>query len=324
MNLLRLALVLLVGWLLGRWLRLWMERRQTPLPGKNGTDLVKCPKCQTYVAKGASHICGPMALLLFCLLATAPAHADQGGRYMIEVSGTNVVATVEINGIATEKWTLGPGSVAGASLNHWLRQGNNTLTFKAVPAGNAARLTARVYFLGLTASGALNIVTLLEVPDLAKAQRGTTVSFNLSSAPLLDLWRAQNPPAPLTPPAARALVGELQRQIASVMAVGGGIGDIDALKAEQDDLAKAFGGNTATREPLVMGEQNHQDKIEVAQLPAEADILLGSVEGTPLLRIARRDNTPLIMVRQSGQVSAVSAVIVGWVNGAWRVLRRAN
>lgn len=321
MNLMRIALVLLIGWLLGRWWRAKVAAR-----GSSATDLVKCPKCQTYVAKGASHVCRPIAALLLLLLVPAQAHADQGGRYLVEVTGSNVIATLEVNGITAEKWTLGSNQTAGASFNHWLKQGNNNVVFRAVAAGNAASaVSARIYFLGFSANGTPHMVNLLESSDVAKLRLGTTISFNLSSAPRLALWQAQPPPAALTVPAAAALVGELRQQMASVVAVGGGMEDIKALEVERADLVRAFGGEAATSGSLVAALQNQQTgRVEISSPPVAGDLVMAPVGGTPLLRIARKDNTPLMAVRESGQVTAVPAIIVGWVGGAWRILRCAN
>lgn len=319
MNLLRLALVLLLGWLIGRWLKVYLEKRN---PGP--TDMTKCPKCQTYVAQGAKHICKMAWLTLALVLVATGAQADAGGRYLIEVTGSNVTASVEVNGIKAERWNLGPEATAGASLNHWLKQGSNTLTFKASPAaGGAAHLSVRVYFLGIGLNGATNIVNLLEIPDIARAQRGVTVSFNLAAAPSLTLWRAAPPPQALTPAQAMGLVTGLRSELISVAAVGGGFEDIKALEAERADLLRAF-GSSATPQPLALAAQNPQAKVEVSKAPVASDLAVEALGNTGLVRVGRKDNMPLMAVRQSGQVMAVPAVIVGWVNGTWQILRRAN
>lgn len=340
MNLLRLLLILLLGWLLARGVKLYLERKTGRNPGgklrgqgrDTATDLEKCPQCGSYVAKGQPHSCssrpsGPAAMLL--LLAAfwafpASAEASSGGRYLVEVSGSQVHVEVEINGIRAESWQLGSNTTAGASLNHWLRRGNNTLTLRAAPvAGGRASLKARVYFLGIAANGATNVVSLLELGDMSRAQQGASVSFNLASAPTLALWQAQPAPAALTNDQALSLVTTLREELVSVMAVGGGFEDVRSLELERSDMLRAF-GSAATLEPLASAPQSPQAKLEVTAPPQSRDLELSPLEGGGLIRIAQRDKIPLIAIRRGGQVAAVPSLVVGWVGGAWQILRRAN
>ncbi len=335
MNLLRLLLILLLGWLLARWVKLYIEKRNA---GSNKPvsksqphdDLIKCALCGTYVAKGASHICKPgngtsvIWLAVFMMLFSGQAQANIGGRYLVEVIGSHISATLEVNGVRIEKWSLGSEATAGSSFNHWLKQGNNTLVLKAAAReGGRAQIRARIYFLGTTASGAVSVVNLLEINDMAKATRGASVSFNLASAPSLSLWQVTAAPEPIAAQQATVLVGTLRSELISVMAVGGGFEDVKSLEMERTDLQRAFGG-TATSQPLAIAPQSPQSKLEVSVAPAVAELAVDSVGATGLLRISRKDGTPLVALRRSGQVVAVPAVLVGWINGAWHILRRVS
>jgi len=327
MNLLRFLIVLLIGWLLARLVRGFLERHVAKAgasePASVGTDLVKCEKCGTYTAKNSTHTCGTLVafLLLFSFMLTAPAHASSGGRYLVELAGSHVGASLEVNGIRVENWSFSGNTTAGTSFNHWLRQGNNTIVVKAAPLGNGrAALRVRVFFMG---QGTASVVNLVETDDMTKLRRGTSVSFTLASAPALALWQASAPPEPLGTSQAQALVTDLRAELASVMAVGGGFEDVKSLQTERNDIQRAFGG-TATSQPLAIAPQNPQTKVEISSSPAAGDLSVEALGTSGLFRIARKDNSPLVAVRRSGQVSAVNALVVGWMGGAWHILRRAS
>lgn len=326
MGLVRFLLVLLVGWLLVRLARTFLVRSAArPVekkPDSASTDLVKCEKCGSYVARDGNHTCGMVALfLLLGLVMAAPAQASSGGRYLVELTGSHVGVSLEVNGIRVESWKLEGSTSAGASFNHWLRQGNNTIVIKAAPlASGRAALRIRVFFMG---QGTASLVNLIETDDMAKLRRGTSVSFTLSSAPALALWQTSTPPEPLTPAQAQVLATDLRAELASVMAVGGGFEDVKSLQAERTDVQRAFGG-TATSQPLAIAPQNPQTKVEISSPPAAGDLVVEALDRPGLFRMARRDGAPLVAVRRSGQVSAVNALVVGWMGGAWHILRRAS
>lgn len=337
MNLLRLLLIVLLGWLLARWLKTYLDKKSQNSAKISGgaqteSDLVKCDQCGTYYAKSVSHMCKSgsstaASLLIFAVLLAAvpaPAMAAGGGRYLVEVTASNLSVSVEVNGIKAENWSFARETTAGASFNHWLRQGNNTLVLKASAQGGArAQIKARVYFLGATAAGGVQLVNLLEVDDLAKAQRGASVSFNLSASPSLNLWQTAAPSEPLRAQQAVMMVGALRSELISVMAVGGGFEDVKSLDIERKDMQRAFGG-TATSQPLAIAPQSPQARLEVSVAPGVADLAVDTVGSPGLLRIGRRDGSPLVVIKRNGQAVAVPTVIVGWIDGAWHILRRGN
>jgi hypothetical protein len=261
MNLIRIALILLVGWLIARLIKHYLDKIQ------NGpTELVKCPKCQTYISKGSKHSCAPpngnsaaSCFLLFLVLGLLPglAHADGGGRYLIEVSGQYIDVGLEVNDIPVLAWQIERQATAGASLNHWLRRGKNTmrLTIRAHGTGQASAL-AKIFFVGGAKNGQQQLVSMLEIKDYRQAQNGVPFSFNLASAPDLALWHGQKPSQAISPETARALVATFRQQMISALLAGGSLNDVALLADERADYAKAFGA-PATSGAIALASQKN-------------------------------------------------------------------
>jgi hypothetical protein len=334
--LLRFLLAVLFGLLAYRFLRRWLAKsgRLSAPERKTGeaARLEQCVICKDYLPAGAGN-CGKIGcpragggsmasfiLLALCCCFSLPAAADGGGRYLAELSGSNIEVKLRVNGILTDRWVLPEASTAGATLNHWLRPGNNSIRIEAaaIQSSRAASLRLRVFFLSV-ATG--RQTTLLELDDLSKLPSGGQLAFNLPSAPRLALWQPLGV-AQLPPEQALTLIEEIIAEGRQLLADGANWGDLPAFANERADLARAF-GVTATTHPLAQSGQSRQDKIEIGRQPTASDLLIEPVVATALVRVARRDALPLLAARSGKAVSTVQALIVGQVDGRWQVLRRS-
>lgn len=330
-GLVRLLVALLLGVLVARLLRKFLTESPKKSADSQHHTLAQCPVCKDFVNM-ADASCGrlrcprggspAMALffLLACLAWPGAARAEGGGRYLVEVKGSNVQAVLTVNGLPAEKWVLPQaGGNAGASLNHWLRQGNNTFQVQAQPvqAGRAAQLLLRIYFLSVANGAETNLLVL---DDLAKARNGVALSFNLPSAPALTLWQTQS--GALDEGSALSLVGQLRTQLIAELQAGRSVEQIPALAAERTDLAKAF-GVPATSQPLVQTAQKREDAIEVSRTLQTGDLQITPVLGTQLFRVSHKGNSPLLAIRQGSYQAVFSSLIVGKVAGQWQILRRS-
>jgi hypothetical protein len=340
MNLLRLIfLALLVAFVARRVISFLMRFQRpampvTPAPPQ-AEALRQCPLCKEYltaVAKACGRVGCPRSFVLAflaVLLVALPAAAEEGGRYLVEISGSNLMAKLEVNGVAVDHWQFEGASSAGASLNHWLRRGANSIRFtaSALHGGHPVALQARVYFLGLTSAGGMNTVNLLNLTKLDEVGQGKSVSFNVPSAPLLALWQTE---AVQLDEEARhgivALLENFQVQMVAAVRAGGSLPDIPLLQWERQDVAGAYGGSIppATSQGLAVVANVAQDKVEAAPLPEGDQLELVSLAEGRLVRVGRRQVAPLLGVRKGATELVVSALLVGRSGGEWRVLRRLD
>lgn len=340
MNLVRLILFVLLAVFVARIVkRLLLRVQARPLVRNSPPEaevLSQCPVCKEYVTDKAKR-CGrsncPRSWAVFFLLATlwaTPALADDGGgRYLVEISGTNVSAKLELNGITVDHWAFQPASSGGASLNHWLRRGANSLRFSAtaLQAGHPASVQARIYFLGVSGAGVLNTVDLLHVANFSEVGPGRSVSFNVPSTPLLTLW--QNDVVQIDDAARQQiiqLVTKFRAELAASVAAGTGVSGVSALQQERQDISLAYGGaaQPATTGALVAGVGLDQDKVEASDVPEIAQLDLTSLAGGRLIRVGRKQSVPLMGVRQGHDEIVVPALLVGKSGGVWRILRRTE
>lgn len=343
MNLIRMILLAVVVFVVAQLVRgglaaLAARRKgqRTSAPEDTSEALTECPVCKEYVA-AASKACGRpacprlvLAALIFvaALFGAGSAQADDGGRYLMEISGANVSSALEINGIKVGQWKFEQAASAGLSFNHWLRTGANTIRLTAsAGAGTGATMQARVYFLGLTSAGGMNAVNLINITKLEEVGSGKSVSFNVPTAPALALWQAA--PAQLNDAAKtsiRSALVDLHRDMLSTLQKGGGFTDLAALAPEFKDMASAYGGGNAaaTSRGLVPGSELPQDKLESAGVPDLTDLEMAPLADGRVVRVSRRAAGPLIGVRGGGREMVVSALLFGYVDGAWRILRRVE
>lgn len=332
--LLRLLLVAVLGFIAFRALRRWLQKDaagKIPDENKAGQDkLEQCPVCRDYLPASAGN-CGKLhcprggptmagLAFLFVLLAPVGAQADSGGRYLAEIRGSNVVVTLRVNDMAIGRWQLTDEAGAGASLNHWLRVGSNRIELKAEPlqSGRSALLAARVYFMGVATGQQTN---LLQLSDIDKARSGSMINFVLPSAPELALWQSKAT-AQLSEKDALQLLGQLRIDLATAFSSGADWQQLPSLALERADLARAF-GITATSQPLAQKGQNPQDEVEISRLPQWAELVVEPVAAGGLSRMARRDGRPVVAARHDGRVYAITALIVGQIDGRWQILRRS-
>lgn len=322
----RLLALLLLAYLIGRLIRSIMHPKPPIIPKDVGQpeSLKQCPVCKDYVQMGRGS-CGktgcPWMVLFFLaasfLLSLPAMAAESGGRYLIEVSGQNVTADLEVNGIKAEHWQFeAKNAGAGASLNHWLKTGNNSLSFKVTSAARNPRVSMRVYFMAVGSGPVPQIVDLVKSEDLARCQRGVSVSFNLPSAPQLKLWSAEAVPA-LSADQAAELVNRLRDELAS----GESLETLPSLSTEQEDMARAFG--VALPSPLALGAKNQHSELQLSAAVAASDLVVSAIAQTGLVKVARKGGAPLLLRRVDGQQIAVQALILGKLNGVWTILRQA-
>lgn len=326
--------------------RLWRARgrravpapRQVPQPA---TDLQACPVCGLYLTpqssgcdkadcprrpagKATLGVClGVLALVLAGPVRAAEAEAG-GGRYLVQVAGAGADVTLFVNHIPAERWLLADNSHAGASVNHWLREGDNTLEIVASFRGEASRVQVRAWFLGIGTRGGVQTVDLLreDMTRDATGQGRASVTFNVPSAPALGIWRAGQAALP-DREQLRSLLKPFHDQIAEALAAGRSPLDSPALALEQQDAVRAYGGD-ATQPPLAVSGSPGQNGVRVLALPEANDLRVAPVVGTALLRVARSDGRPLLVAEAGGTQFAVPAVLVGYLSGAWRILRRCH
>lgn len=340
MNLLRFILLALLVAFVARRVIFFLRRFQRPAVPETqvppqGEALQQCPLCKEYltaVAKACGRAGCPRSFVLAflaMLLVALPAVAEDGGRYLVEISGRNLKAGLEVNGVAVDQWQFEDASSAGASLNHWLRRGANRIRFtaSAVHGGHPVALQARVYFLGLTAAGGMNTVNLLSFTKLDEVGQGKSVSFNVPSAPLLALW--QTDAVQLDEATRRGIVVLLesfQTQMIATVRAGSSLPDVPLLQWERQDVAAAYGGNipSATSQGLAPSANVAQDKVEIASLPEGDQLELTSLAEGRLVRVARHQAGPLLGVRKGAAELVVPALLVGRSEGEWRVLRRLD
>ncbi len=254
------------------------------------------------------------ASFLFALPAIA---AESGGRYLVEVSGQNVTADLEVNGIKAEHWQFeAKNAGAGASLNHWLKTGNNSLSFKVTSAARNARISMKVYFMAVGSGPVPQIVDLVKSEDLTRCQRGVSVNFNLPSAPQLKLWSVEAVPA-LSADQAADIVNRLRNEMAS----GEALESLPSLSASQEDMARAFG--VALPHPLAQDTKNQHSDLELSAPVAASDLVVSPLAQTGLVKVSRKGGAPLLLRRVEGQQVAVPALILGRVGGVWTILRLA-
>lgn len=342
MNLVRLILFALLVVLVVRIAKRVLGRMQ-----KNGASpraeaapaadsLTQCAVCKEYVTKAAKRCwrsnC-PLGLAVFILISALWAGSawadDGGGRYLVELSGTNISAKLEMNGITVDRWSFQTAASGGASLNHWLRRGGNSLRFTAtaLQAGQPASLQARIYFLGVSGTGVLNTVDLLRIANFAEVGQGRSVSFNVPSTPLLALW--QNDVVKIddeTRREALKLVSDLQHAMVLAAQNGHGFVSLSQLQTERDDIAVAYGGSStgATTGAIAVSPQSADDQVMASELPQDTQLDLTLLAGGRIVRVARKQSAPLIGVRSPPGELVVPALLIGKSSGTWRILRRTE
>lgn len=342
MNLVRLILFALLVVLvvriakrvLGRMQKTGASPRTEAAPAAD--SLTQCAVCKEYVTKAAKRCWRSncpltlVACVLWLALWAGPVWADDGGgRYLIEISGTNVAAKLEMNGITVDRWSFQSAASGGASLNHWLRRGGNSLRFTAtaLQAGQPASLQARIYFLGVSGTGVMNTVDLLRIANFAEVGQGRSVSFNVPSTPLLALW--QNDVVKIdetTRQQILELIEKFRAELVSSVSAGTGLSGVTMLLAERQDISVAYGGiaHPATTGALVVPSNLDQDRLEISDLPESPQLDLTTLAGGRLIRVGRKQSIPLIGVRQGQHEIIVPALLVGKTDGAWRILRRTE
>ena len=322
----RLLAILLLAYLIGRLIRSIMTPKSPVMPKDEGQpeSLKQCPVCKDYVQMGQGS-CGKTGcpwMVLFLLAASflfaLPAMAaESGGRYLVEVSGQNVTADLDVNGIKAEHWQFeAKNAGAGASLNHWLKKGNNSLSFKVTSVARNARVSMRVYFMAVGSGPVPQIVDLVKSEDLARCQRGVSVNFNLPSAPQLKLWSAEAVSA-LSADQAAELVNRLRGEMAS----GEALETLPSLATEQEDMARAFG--VALPHPLAPETKKQHSELQLSAPLAASDLVVSPLAQTGLVKISRKSGAPLLLRRVDGQSLAVPVLILGRVGGVWTILRQA-
>ncbi len=328
MFVLRLLVLALLGWVLWRTLRRWLTRHTTPTPPA-GDTLTRCPVCADYVTTSAPRCARPgcprLAVLLFLLLFgwVGAAQAESGGRYTAYFKAENATVILRVNGIPAAHWSAQGPAEFGTSFNHWLRTGVNSVAVEISPVAgkNVPRVSGQVSFTAL-ATG--QVSHLIELTDPQKTPARTAMNFQLGSAPELKLWRSQPLPSPLPSLEAGpyALLQELREQLLAQVKTGQDPLASPLLSAEIIDLALAYGA-PAAKSQLVKSSTN-RDTIRVSALPIASDLVFTALPGGMLARLARSDGRPLIVLRGQNLYFAVKSLVMGWVDGRWTILRRAE
>lgn len=328
----RLLMIGAIIYFIQRQLRRWLGGQAAPKKADDNKataeTLTQCPVCDKYVTAdagrceraGCPQLLVPVVFLLGLLVAS-PAHADGGGRYLAEVSGSNVAVVLQVNEITVARWQFGKADSTGVSINHWLRQGNNKIALRAEKATASSRLQARVYFSGLNAAGGLQQVNLMNAADIAAVGgEGLTVNFNLPSAPALALWTTTASDA--TAEQAGVLVNRLRQEMLTLAAAGQPGEAAAVLQLEQQDMARAYGAATADMALTASAVPAAELMISPQVVPAELSLL--PVAGSNgLMRVARKDGAPLLLLQRNGVgLLQVMAVLIGQSGGQLQILRR--
>jgi hypothetical protein len=322
---LRYVLAGLLIWLAYKGLRRWFlatTQRTEKNKGPAGTALVQCETCRDYLPKEAPRCqrqgC-PRALVVLGLMLTfiaGTAQAEGGGRYLFELTGENVQATLEVNGLIAAQWTLQTRDTVGASFNHWLKSGNNSLRIRFKPlSGRASPLvTGRAYFLALANGQQTNLLSFLD-PQTYKPEQ--SISFKLANAPKLALWHTHAPPN--TQGILDAFYASWDQSV-KVISEGKSLSQAPLVSAEFSDYAVAYGAAAATH-PIAIRPGSGQI-TKVSGKPAANDLSFEPVAGTTFYRLARKDGDLLLSIKAAQGDVMAQALLVGFTEQGWRILRR--
>ncbi len=360
-GLLRLLLVGLIVWAIMRLVRGWLantEKKTGVEAAQHKADtLLHCPVCNEYRPSGfgacsrsdcprsKSGTGNKLAALWLAGLVLAaslsPAFAAQdGGRYMIELAGSNVKATLYVNDIPAEVWTFGSApDEAGASFNHWLQGGRNTLRLSVDKDGTAGASTfqARVYYMGLSqqatgAEGTPTMVDLMRLDRMPPKGQAQEVGFTVARSPALVLWAAGDT-ADLTAdtPALLAALATCRDDVVQTLNAGSDdVTTLPSLAAERADMAMAYGAQPdASKSGLALqpakADTQSEDKVAVAFSSQEEDLDMTLLPNRPdLVRVARKDGKPLIYAQKDGKHIEIAALVLAKRQSAWHILRRTH
>jgi hypothetical protein len=334
--LLRIVLLFVVLSLLGRWLRNVLSGQGAERkPAKDtGTKLELCAVCNQYLTAKSppcerqdcprqTRSASALVFLLMAFLGWAtPAGAEEaGGRYLVQTSGQNVEVRLFVNDIPVERWRIAEQSAAGTSINHWIRQGANSVKVTAVALNGQAQSSfqVRAWFLGLSAAGGMNEVDILRQEGIPPSAEGTEVVFNVPSAPQLSIWTIESEPPDNA--AILAKTGEFIEKAAAVIQSGSSLSAIDSLAFERQDISRAYGSSATLQQLDINGEIGH-DAIKVSGRIAPDNLEVLPLGQSGLARVVRRDGKPLFVAMRGGDSFSIHAVLAGKIGGQWRILRR--
>ena len=313
--------------------------------------------------------------------------SSSGGRYLVQISGENAVVTLNMNGVDAERWLLKKRATAGASINHWLKQGVNVLSFSVEPipsrdglptsalssaSGAAAsapvlkdqdskentvpshvsegkvslsELTravmtgpvhVRAWFMGMTPDGAISNINLVE-QEVAISQDGrgkVIVRFGVPSSPTLSLWLAERaagaPNRSSTQETGPSLdtcqhfINKISQEIVAAYQAGRSPLEVESLALERQDAVRAYGGSTL-QPTLELSRKIEAADIKITSSSTGRDLLVERIEGTQIYRLSRKDGHPLVLVQTTNgnQTTRIHSLLIGWMSGGWRILRRA-
>ena len=326
---LRVLLAVGVFLLVRHLIRRWRRKPALPPQPESGEMLKKCPQCESYLSPTTAASCqragcplraglGVVLLLAGLFFCTPQALATEpgSGRYVFTLAAAdNMTASLRVNGILTNRWRLKSGDEVGISLNHWLRQGANSVEV-VLDAQTSPKATGGFYFMGLNQKGRAIQTPLL---TLGAGRNVYTTQFQIERAPLLNLWR-QRPQGEVLDSDRLALFTAI-KQFRADLLKGFPVGGLpQALSLEGADVQAAYGGAgsgavSAATEGLVMA----------ASLPPKfEDIAIDAYQNGSLVQVYRKDGLPLVAVRAGARQFLATSLVYGRIDNGWLLLRRTD
>ncbi len=284
----------------------------------------ECPRSRKDTNKtAAAALC--LIFLSFLAVPACAADGDEGGRYLVQVEGEHAEVSLTVNNIPAEHWFLDRKGRAGASINHWLREGSNTLEVVLPPATSPGSVKVHAWFLGVGTKDGMQMVDLLPPQDVVRDATGrgrVAVTFKVPSAPSLSIWLAEQAPLPDREVLAD-LLSTFRDQVSTALVADRSPLDSASLALERQDNIRAYGGH-ATQPPLEVSAVPGQNAVRMTASPEAVDLDVAPLPGTTLVRVGRSDGRPLLAGEAGTVQFSVPAVLVGYMSGAWRILRRCH